>query len=354
MGAHSDLGVMPALSAHAYELRTLGAVDLRKSDGRDVRALCTQPKRLTLLIYLALAGPGCFRRRDTVAALYWPEADTEHARASLRQALRVLRRELGDAAICVRGEEEVGVSADVVWCDAVGFAAAIDAGDDERACQLFRGEFLDGLFVADAAPELEEWIAAERDSCRRRALAAMGRLADRARDEGRHAEALAWAQRAAALDPLSEATVQRLVALHDAAGDRAGAVQAYKALAERMERELGVKPAPETQALVSSIRAREIPVSWPELVGASERPAAGPQQSAEAPREPEDGTAARRTRVITWLVLAGAVIGAVVLAYLRGGGGEPRPPQWSPLRIGPATTPTRRWGAWPPTGSATG
>jgi DNA-binding SARP family transcriptional activator len=187
----------------------------------------------------------------------------------------------------VRGEEEIGVSADVVWCDAVAFAASIDAGDDEEACALFRGEFLEGLFVADAAPELEEWIAGERDACRRAALAAMGRLSDRARDAGRHAQALVWAQRAAALDPLSEATVQRLVALHDAAGDRAGAVQAYEALAERMERELGVKPAPETQALVRSIRAREIPVSWPEPVaGANEQPAApSPPPSAEERRE---------------------------------------------------------------------
>jgi DNA-binding SARP family transcriptional activator/TolB-like protein len=328
MGAHSDLGVTPALRAHAYKLRTLGALDLRSADGRDVRALCTQPKRLTLLIYLALAGPGCFRRRDTIAALFWPDADTEHARASLRQALRVLRRELGDAALCVRGEEEIGVSPDVVWCDALAFAASIDAGDDEQACALFRGEFLDGLFVADAAPELEEWIAGERDSCRRRVLAAMGRVADRASDGGRHAEALAWAQRAAALDPLSEATAQRLIALHDAGGDRAGAVQAYEALADRMERELGVKPAPKTQALVSSIRVREIPVSSPEPVaGASERPAAGTPPFAEERRKPEDGARARRPIVITWLVLAASVMAALALAYLRGGGEEPLRPR---------------------------
>ena len=51
-------------------LRTLGALDLSASDGRDVLAVLRQPKRCALLVYLALAGPERFRRRDTVVALF--------------------------------------------------------------------------------------------------------------------------------------------------------------------------------------------------------------------------------------------------------------------------------------------
>src|SRR5204863_3170276 len=98
-------------------LRTLGAVDLKDSEGRELRPLLTQPKRLALLTYLALAGSSGFRRRDTVVALFWPELDEEHARGSLR----FLRRSLGEGIIVSRGEEEIGVDRGVLRCDATAF-----------------------------------------------------------------------------------------------------------------------------------------------------------------------------------------------------------------------------------------
>ena len=36
------------------ELRTLGALDLKASDGTDLGSILAQPKRLSLLVYLAL------------------------------------------------------------------------------------------------------------------------------------------------------------------------------------------------------------------------------------------------------------------------------------------------------------
>ena len=152
-------------------LRTLGAVDLKDSEGRELRPLLTQPKRLALLTYLALAGSSGFRRRDTVVALFWPELDEEHARGSLRQALRFLRRSLGEGIIVSRGEEEIGVDRGVLRCDATAFMEACEAGRDAEALDLFQGDFLDGFFVSEAAPELERWVEEERIALRRRAAA---------------------------------------------------------------------------------------------------------------------------------------------------------------------------------------
>ena len=70
------------------ELRTLGTLDVRASDERDVRPLSTQPKRLALFAYLALTGSNRFHRRDSVVSLFWPDLDQAHARGALRQALR--------------------------------------------------------------------------------------------------------------------------------------------------------------------------------------------------------------------------------------------------------------------------
>src|SRR2546430_12975025 len=99
-------------------LRTLGAVDLKDSEGRELRPLLTQPKRLALLTYLALAGSSGFRRRDTVVALFWTELDEEHARGWRRQALRFLRRSLGQGITVSRGEEGIGVDRGVFRADA--------------------------------------------------------------------------------------------------------------------------------------------------------------------------------------------------------------------------------------------
>src|SRR5438309_11864658 len=101
-------------------LRTLGAVDLKDSEGRELRPLLTQPKRLALLTYLALAGSSGFRRRDTVVALFWRGLVEEHARGSLRQGLRFLRRSLGGGFCVCRGGEVIGAARGVLVCAAIG------------------------------------------------------------------------------------------------------------------------------------------------------------------------------------------------------------------------------------------
>src|SRR5512146_752524 len=115
------------------ELRTLGTLDLRTRDGPELRSILSQPKRIALLCYLALARPHGFHRRDKLLALFWPESDTEHARASLRQAVRCLRRPLGDAVVESRGDDELALGTGVLTCDAVEFEEALTAGEAERA-----------------------------------------------------------------------------------------------------------------------------------------------------------------------------------------------------------------------------
>src|SRR2546426_4173937 len=51
------------------ELRLLGRLSLTSADGRDVRALLGQPRRLALLAYLAAATPPGFHRRQPVGTL---------------------------------------------------------------------------------------------------------------------------------------------------------------------------------------------------------------------------------------------------------------------------------------------
>ena len=87
------------------ELRLLGSPDLTGVDSPAAAALLGQPKRLAVLIYLALAAPRGWQRRDRLVGMLWPELDQERARTALRKTVLVLRRALGDQAIVSRGDE---------------------------------------------------------------------------------------------------------------------------------------------------------------------------------------------------------------------------------------------------------
>src|SRR5437773_6544452 len=126
------------------ELSTLGVVEVKDGDGHVVAPLLAQPKRLALLIYLALGNTRLPHRRDSVVASFWPDLDQEHARAALRQAVRFLRSHLGEGVVQGRTEEELGVSAAALWCDVRAFEEACQTGRPEEAVRLYRGAFLDG------------------------------------------------------------------------------------------------------------------------------------------------------------------------------------------------------------------
>src|SRR5260370_825060 len=130
------------------KLGMLGTVSLSDADGREVRSVLRQPRRLALLAYLAAATPRGLHRRDSLVALFWPELDQEHARAALRQALHVVRDALGAVAVASRGDEEIGLDFAHVSCDVVAFRRAVDGGQVREALELYRGDFLEGFVAA--------------------------------------------------------------------------------------------------------------------------------------------------------------------------------------------------------------
>ena len=240
-----------------YQLRTLGPVDLRDPDGRELQAVLRQPKRLALLAYLAVSAPRRFHRRDSLLALFWPDLDAGHARASLRRALYFIRSALGPEVLAGRGEDEVAVPEDVLWCDATAFDHALAAGDAERALALYRGPLLDGLHPAGAAAEFEEWLERERGRLRDRAAGAARTLAARGDEAGLPEEAARWFRRALELVPEDETALRGLMTALERAGDRTGALRAYDDFVRRMALDLELEPSAPTRALAEAIRSRE-------------------------------------------------------------------------------------------------
>ncbi len=234
------------------DLRLLGAVEVRSGlAGAEIGPGQLQPKRMALLLYLALAEPAGLHSRDRLLALFWPEASAASARHSLRNALHALRVALGDQAIVTRGEALVGLDFSQLRCDVVELREYLAHGRVDEALSLIHGDIAPGFFVS-GAPEFERWLDQQRAAL---ALAVRSAAWERAGAlDGKGAEEVVALRTALKLDPGNEAGARRLMQKLADAGDRAGALQLYQELAEWLGRELEMGPSPETVGLADQIR----------------------------------------------------------------------------------------------------
>ena len=244
----------PARHRSAVELRVLGTTDLRAGEAAGAESVLAQPKRLALLAYLAIAIPHGMHRRDRLLAMFWPESDQDHARAALRKGIHLLRRALGPAAVLTRGDDEVGLDPEAVWCDAVAFDRAVVAGRLALALELYRGDLLDGFYLRDSV-EFERWLDEQRSRIRASAATAAWRLAEQMEGEAQPTAAASWGRRAMELTPFDERVLRKVLALLDRQGNRAGALAAYDHFRRRFAAEFGAAPSPETLRLVETIRS---------------------------------------------------------------------------------------------------
>lgn len=244
--------------------------------------MLAQPKRLGLLIYLALAEPAGFQRRDTLLALFWPEFDTESARRALRQSLHFLRSHLGADLLQGRGDDAVGIAPGGLWCDVLAYREALAAGRLAEALELRRGEFLAAFHVRDAAPEFEEWLAEQRARLQQSAVGAARTLAKADEEAGQLVRALHWARRAHELAPTDNGAARAVMRLAHAVDDRHGALEVYETLVRRL-RDRGAEPDRETRALAEVIRRDTAELPSPAARGTVAAPPAPPAVPAEVP-----------------------------------------------------------------------
>ena len=207
-------------------------------------------KAEALLAYLAVTS----RRhsREQLATLFWENSDETRARNNLRTALCALRKNLPPDVLLTE-QQFVAIRSEAVWTDVAHLRSVTKTDHPEldqiqRALELWRGPFLDGLSIPDT-PVFHDWVSWERQ-----------RL-DRSHQDGWLAlsqlhlnrENLEAARQAVEvliqLDPLSEKSHRYLIRIHLMSGDRALALQHYEELRQTLRDELGVDPDPATQAL---------------------------------------------------------------------------------------------------------
>ncbi len=231
-----------------------GALELEAEADVDTRSLLAHSKHVALLATLVVGTRG-LHRRGRLAALLWPELDDVRARHALSKAVHNIRRTLGDDVLLLRGNDAVGINPERLWCDAAAFDSAIDSGALEQALALSRrGEVLEG-FSIDGNAEFEHWLDSVRLKFRQAAHKAALRLASDADGIGDLSASVQWSRLTCEISPHDETTLRLLLERLMRIGDRAGALMAYKAFAERLKRDLDTEPSSETQALANSLRA---------------------------------------------------------------------------------------------------
>ena len=226
-----------------------------------------------LLAYLAVESQRPHPRAE-LATLLWPEQPERSARGSLSQALLTLRNALGDKtadqpllladAQSVQLDPRSAVAVDVTQFLSSLRASEAHAHRSRRTCAacsehlrqalgLYRGNFLADVSIADSAV-FEEWALLQREHLLQRAMSALERLAEQAQWRGAYNEALTYAQRLVALEPLLEVNQRTLMRLLVLNGETTAALAQYKQLQTLLAHELAIEPEEMTAALFNQIR----------------------------------------------------------------------------------------------------
>jgi len=233
-----------------FRLRTLGGLAIYHDAARLESAPC-QRKALAVLSVLAEAG-SVGVPRERLAAVFWGERDTEHARGALKQTVHILRGILGSTD-ALPGTSEICLNPAVVESDLSLFRDALTRGDDTSAVREYAGPFLDGVHVAGAA-EFERWAEVRRESVKLAYAGALERLARDASMRFAYAEAVALWRRVQAVDLLNGSFALGLMTALDAAGDRASAIRHASLHATMLREEIGATPDTRVAALAERLR----------------------------------------------------------------------------------------------------
>jgi DNA-binding SARP family transcriptional activator len=234
--------------------QTLGPVGLSLDGGPAPPELLWR-KHLGLLVHLARSPRG--RTREHLVGLLWPEKPEAAARHSLNEAIRVLRRYLGDSSVDTAGGQ-VRLTPEAVRLDVDRLEELAVGGDWSSAARLIAGEFMEG-FAIPGASAFEDWLAGERSILRHRSIEVFLHHAEDLLQGGKAAEASAIAMRALSLDPRSEPALRLAMRSLVLAGDRTAALDRYETFRIRLKEEMGSSPDPATEVLADRVRHERSP-----------------------------------------------------------------------------------------------
>jgi DNA-binding SARP family transcriptional activator/GAF domain-containing protein len=249
------------------DIRCFGKFEISR-DGRTIPAERFARRRSLTLLKILLTRFGKEVHREELIELLWPDEVPQAASTMLNVVVHYLRQALEShwpgeqppAFVRRSGEYYYFDSKSPHRLDSQDFLSAIDLGarlkatgrsveaieSYKRAIALYRGDFLEEERYSD-------WCSMTREYLRERFLALLRRAAELHLQQGDVDAAVGCYRRALQTDGTLEDVHRDLMAALWRAGRRDEALRQYRECCAWLERELGVGPMPETEALRKAI-----------------------------------------------------------------------------------------------------
>jgi DNA-binding SARP family transcriptional activator len=228
-------------------------------------------KSISLLVYLAITKQP--HTRETLAGLFWPDEGQSIALGNLRRALyRITHTYHEELLIATRLTVELNNEVSI-WTDVDQFQEHLAAcsavnnrlGDLDDPCMhrlqqavdLYTGDFMAGFSLPDA-PAFDEWQFFQSENLKKLFGSALEQLTNTATAYGQLENAISYARRQLALDPLDERSHRRLIELYARSEQMGAALRQYEECRRLLQSELGLEPERETEALYLAVRSRHL------------------------------------------------------------------------------------------------
>ncbi len=226
-------------------------------DGRPLKLEMRKP--LALLAYLSLSPQS--PTRETLASLFWPEHDQQHALSSLRRSLFSLGKSLPPGYL-EADREKIGLRRENgLMVDVEEFRAHLVLARQhphpphqvcpdclsslEKAAAIYKGDFFEGFNLKDC-PGFDEWQFFQRERLRSEYADVLEKLAAYYQDRCEWEKAITVVRSWLALDRLNEFAQRKLIGLYIQSGQRRLALRQYEVLIDLLQKELGQAPEAET------------------------------------------------------------------------------------------------------------
>jgi len=221
---------------------------------------------------------GRVHRRERLLDQFWGHLEPERARAALSTALWRFRKLLAREPRSEGGQNLHASGSNVIlnpaqWLDidTVRFGTRVkrvldqsgsdDAGERldelEAAVGSYAGPFLDG--------EESDWILEERERLHSLYVRGASELVRCYGGLGRYEDAVASARRILAVDPFRESVHRDLMVLLLLNGQRGEALRQHERWSAVLNRELSIRPMPQTLRIAEDIRSGKIFDQWEAL-----------------------------------------------------------------------------------------
>jgi predicted ATPase/DNA-binding SARP family transcriptional activator len=260
------------------EVRFLGQFEVR-FDGKPL-AIPTRNAQ-SLFAYLVL-NTGKVQRRERLAGLLWPDSSEENARSNLRHELWRLRKSLktdkqsyfitDDLTIVFNPSEDYFFDVHLLESTPLEGSTTEDLIE---ALSAYQGELLPGFY--------EEWVSVERDRLNAYFEAKITRLLEMLQNDGRWGDVLVWGMRWTALGQWPEPAYRALMTAYSASGDLSKAAATYERFSRGVQKDLGIKPSEQTQALYKNLKSGQHTISLIQApTSRNKSPSTTPEKAAPA------------------------------------------------------------------------